>query len=417
MPAAPAPLPGRRRFPKPGRTAGRRDGPGRGSVNRKGCRVSDPSTERVNDPVATLPNRCRTAGRLLAAIGQVRMLPRPRHHSSMCIPRRSQSSSRRREAHAGPSDRASCWRRTWPARNPSGSSAWSCTCILHGDARNSHERSRPPCNAERPDRACREAACHEDGIEIRARAMLDAGASRGAYSCRECRPSCATEQPDSPCLPLPVLPVLESPPQMWHVIGVSAVMKVTETGFRVASRVRGPSDAEFREAFGTEAQCRATLARLRWREGFVCPGCGHRGHCLPSRRPVHQCNRCNQTMIPHCLHSIDRTRPIPYPPSSPVEFHEQAGCRLLLRISRDEFHGIYGHGQPCRHRRPVFRSGRTRGRLFGLSRADGRNTLQGRAVCRKGTIGISDPPAASLPAEIRRQLSIRVLRLPERRRT
>ena len=65
-------------------------------------------------------------------------------------------------------------------------------------------------------------------------------------------------------------------------------------GFKVASRVRGLSDAEFREAFGTEEQCRSALARLRWGDGFVCPGCGHRGHCFPTRRPVYQCNRCKK---------------------------------------------------------------------------------------------------------------------------
>ena len=50
-------------------------------------------------------------------------------------------------------------------------------------------------------------------------------------------------------------------------------------GFKVASRVRGLSDEAFREAFGTEEQCRAALVRLRWPGGFVCPCCGHREHC------------------------------------------------------------------------------------------------------------------------------------------
>ena len=47
-------------------------------------------------------------------------------------------------------------------------------------------------------------------------------------------------------------------------------------GFKVASRVRGLSDEAFREAFGTEEQCRAALLRLRWPDGFLCPCCGHR---------------------------------------------------------------------------------------------------------------------------------------------
>ena len=45
-------------------------------------------------------------------------------------------------------------------------------------------------------------------------------------------------------------------------------------GFKVASRVRGLSDEAFREAFGTEEQCRSALSRLRWPDGFVCPACG-----------------------------------------------------------------------------------------------------------------------------------------------
>ena len=69
-------------------------------------------------------------------------------------------------------------------------------------------------------------------------------------------------------------------------------------GFKLASRVRGLSDAAFREAFGEEEQCRAALFRLRWPEGFVCPACGHRGYCVPARRRLYQCNRCKtQTSV------------------------------------------------------------------------------------------------------------------------
>ena len=39
------------------------------------------------------------------------------------------------------------------------------------------------------------------------------------------------------------------------------------------------------EAFGTEEQCRAALVRLRCSpDGFVCPCCGHRGHCVLAGR-------------------------------------------------------------------------------------------------------------------------------------
>ena len=65
-------------------------------------------------------------------------------------------------------------------------------------------------------------------------------------------------------------------------------------GLKVASRVRGLIDAALCEAFGTGEQCRSAPARLRWRDGFIRPGCGHRGHCFPTRRSPYQCNRCRK---------------------------------------------------------------------------------------------------------------------------
>ncbi len=64
--------------------------------------------------------------------------------------------------------------------------------------------------------------------------------------------------------------------------------------FKVASRVRGLSDDAFRASFGTEDQCRAVLARLRWPNGFECGSCGHRGHCILAGRRLYQCNRCKK---------------------------------------------------------------------------------------------------------------------------
>ena len=69
-------------------------------------------------------------------------------------------------------------------------------------------------------------------------------------------------------------------------------------GFKVASRVRGLSDEAFREAFGTEEQCRTALVRLRWPDGFVCPCCGHREHCVKAGRGLYQCNRCKKQTSP-----------------------------------------------------------------------------------------------------------------------
>ena len=66
----------------------------------------------------------------------------------------------------------------------------------------------------------------------------------------------------------------------------------TESGLR--RRVKGLSEAEFRQRFGTEAQCRAALFQLRWGKGWACPGCGH-GRCAELKgRAVYQCNRCKR---------------------------------------------------------------------------------------------------------------------------
>jgi hypothetical protein len=59
-----------------------------------------------------------------------------------------------------------------------------------------------------------------------------------------------------------------------------------------ASRVRGLSEAQFREAHGTEEQCRAVIEKLRWPEGFVCPRCGGCEGKWLSTRPKVQCRAC-----------------------------------------------------------------------------------------------------------------------------
>ena len=66
----------------------------------------------------------------------------------------------------------------------------------------------------------------------------------------------------------------------------------TEGGLR--RRVKGLSEAEFRQRYGTEAQCRAALFQLRWGKGWACPGCGHGGYAGLKGRAVYQCNRCKR---------------------------------------------------------------------------------------------------------------------------
>src|SRR5690349_12899259 len=61
---------------------------------------------------------------------------------------------------------------------------------------------------------------------------------------------------------------------------------------KLASRVKGLSEAQFREAYGTEEQCRAVVEKRRWPKGFVCPLCGSTGGEWLSTRPKLQCRAC-----------------------------------------------------------------------------------------------------------------------------
>jgi transposase-like protein len=48
---------------------------------------------------------------------------------------------------------------------------------------------------------------------------------------------------------------------------------------------------EFAKRFGTEESCREYLYRIRWRDGFVCPHCGHKGYWIRENRQ-YQCQDC-----------------------------------------------------------------------------------------------------------------------------
>jgi transposase-like protein len=58
--------------------------------------------------------------------------------------------------------------------------------------------------------------------------------------------------------------------------------------------VKGLSEVEFRERFGTEEACREALFAMRWRDGLTCPACGGRSFCELKARKVFQCNRCKR---------------------------------------------------------------------------------------------------------------------------
>lgn len=56
---------------------------------------------------------------------------------------------------------------------------------------------------------------------------------------------------------------------------------------------KGMSLSDFLTRFGTQAQCEQALVAWRWPTGFVCPECGHTGHCVLGRG-LFQCHRCRR---------------------------------------------------------------------------------------------------------------------------
>lgn len=59
---------------------------------------------------------------------------------------------------------------------------------------------------------------------------------------------------------------------------------------------KGMSEANFDDLYGTEELCHAALVRWRWPEGFKCPDCEGRAHCIVKRgaRILYQCNACRK---------------------------------------------------------------------------------------------------------------------------
>lgn len=57
---------------------------------------------------------------------------------------------------------------------------------------------------------------------------------------------------------------------------------------------RGLSEARFATLYGTEDLCRAAVAHWHWPDGFVCPKCGGREHCIVGARKLYQCNACRR---------------------------------------------------------------------------------------------------------------------------
>lgn len=61
---------------------------------------------------------------------------------------------------------------------------------------------------------------------------------------------------------------------------------------------KGLSEAQFAALYGDEERCRALVIAWRWPDGFACPKCGGRGHCVVGPRRLFQCNACRRQTSP-----------------------------------------------------------------------------------------------------------------------
>lgn len=59
---------------------------------------------------------------------------------------------------------------------------------------------------------------------------------------------------------------------------------------------KGMSEVDFVDLYGSESLCHAALAQWRWPDGFECPDCSGRDHCVVKRgeHSLYQCNACRK---------------------------------------------------------------------------------------------------------------------------
>lgn len=61
---------------------------------------------------------------------------------------------------------------------------------------------------------------------------------------------------------------------------------------------KGLSIPDFLRLYGEEEQCRKTLEKVKWPQGFTCSQCGHKSFSYIASRKLYQCNKCKyQTTV------------------------------------------------------------------------------------------------------------------------
>jgi hypothetical protein len=72
-----------------------------------------------------------------------------------------------------------------------------------------------------------------------------------------------------------------------------------------------PADLpSFLDRFGTDAQCRAYLARARWPLGFRCESCGHDAAYSHKRRLIEECRACGKQHSILAGTIFEQTKPV-----------------------------------------------------------------------------------------------------------
>lgn len=54
----------------------------------------------------------------------------------------------------------------------------------------------------------------------------------------------------------------------------------------------------FSRRFATEESCLQFLEQVKWKDGFVCPKCGHTNYCKGSTSHSRRCTRCKKEISP-----------------------------------------------------------------------------------------------------------------------
>src|SRR3712207_8381544 len=119
---------------------------------------------------------------------------------------------------------------------------------------------------------------------------------------------------------------------------------------KLASQVRGLSEAQFLEAYGSEAQCRAVVEKLRWPKGFVCALCGGCEGTRLSTRPKIQCRACrhqvsltagtifHSTKLPLTSWFLARSEEH----TSELQSRQYLVCSLLLEKTTEHTTSVHG---------------------------------------------------------------------------